>query len=1152
MEAVELEIIMRDKTRQGMESAKENVGSIDETIIRQQALITSLENDLQQLQVAYAKASEKGLDNSESVAQVNTLKQQIEALSAELATYQTQATQTNNTPLHTDLDKTKTKFNTLSFSVQQVARELPTLAMGPQMFFLAISNNLPMLTDEIKRTAAANKLLNESGQKGTPVWKQLLGSIFSWQTAMVVGITLLVTYGKEIGNWVSGLFNAGDALDQNIEKLEEFQKKVSESMGKSIASVNKLAADYSLLGDSMDAKKRFIEENKSAFNSLGVAVNSVVDAENLLINNKAEFIDSLIFRANATAAMELAGAKYLQMQEKIRLASTLPSTVEKVTHTGNDGFQRVEVQNPERVDLLKEAAYLRKEGDAMIEAYKMYSEDSGEILKGIGIETQEIIVEGSVAAIEKSISEKQKALKKLTNKADYDAAVVEIKAEEKKLEAIIGNKSDAPKKVENNIGNFLFEAEKKLQEQKIALMKDGAEKEKEIRLQKYNDEIKRIDNTEAALLKHYAELKKNGVKVNPNDVVNVQNHFSKQRENEGIIYNNQVKTIDDDTIEKERIIKEKAWNELLREFETYQQKRERIAKEYNDKIVQLTSNGASDAIIAQAQKQKVTALAELDNATKSSTSVMTRLFDDMSHKGVMDMRAIADEAQRLYDYLRDTPDSDIMSGFGMSAEQLKALKASPADLEAIAKAILKVRNNADEAETLFKRMGTSLKNIFSGTLTPDKFGEELQRLNSDFQAVSTIINMFGDSLRNIGELSGSDIFGDIADGLSNVLDIANQAISGATAGFAVGGPVGAAIGAGIGILSSITGIFAKAKQHREVLKKELQESQMESYLGELEVNALYRERYQWAQKIGESTTKNLKRQADEIKKQTSDNAKEQEDIFRKLSTSEYKESETYRHGTMFRKAKIITEWGSLAGKEWKEIELLAAQGKLSEEGQKYYEALKKAKEEGADLAERQIEMLETAKEFYTGTTVESVAQGIVDGFLEGKRTAADFADSFEDMMRDSMIDALTDAMTEDVTKWRNEYYALAGDADGLTAKDIEYLRQKYNDIIAKQREQADKMEEVTGIDFSQGAKQNAQNGAFTTMTQDQGTKLEGMFTAVQINTSEINDKCGEMILTLFDALDSLHTIADNTAHCKRLKEIEEILEEIRKNGIKMK
>ena len=30
-----------------------------------------------------------------------------------------------------------------------MAREMPSLAMGPQMFFLAISNNLPIFTDEL-------------------------------------------------------------------------------------------------------------------------------------------------------------------------------------------------------------------------------------------------------------------------------------------------------------------------------------------------------------------------------------------------------------------------------------------------------------------------------------------------------------------------------------------------------------------------------------------------------------------------------------------------------------------------------------------------------------------------------------------------------------------------------------------------------------------------------------------------------------------------------------------------------------------------------------------------------------------------------------------------------------------------------------------
>lgn len=103
-------------------------------------------------------------------------------------------------------------FNGLGMSVQQIVRELPAATMGLNMFFLAISNNLPILTDEIKRARDMNEQLKASGQSTVPVWKQLVSSIFSWQTAMMVAITVMSMYGKEIMNWIGNLIKGENEL----------------------------------------------------------------------------------------------------------------------------------------------------------------------------------------------------------------------------------------------------------------------------------------------------------------------------------------------------------------------------------------------------------------------------------------------------------------------------------------------------------------------------------------------------------------------------------------------------------------------------------------------------------------------------------------------------------------------------------------------------------------------------------------------------------------------------------------------------------------------------------------------------------------------------------------------------------------------------
>lgn len=118
-------------------------------------------------------------------------------------------------------------FNGLRFNIQQVARELPSLTISASQFFLAISNNLPMLADELQRAKEANKAMRAEGKATVPVWKQVLGGIVSWQTALVVGITLLTAYGKEITNWVKGLFGAKQALIETSEITRSFGNNIA-------------------------------------------------------------------------------------------------------------------------------------------------------------------------------------------------------------------------------------------------------------------------------------------------------------------------------------------------------------------------------------------------------------------------------------------------------------------------------------------------------------------------------------------------------------------------------------------------------------------------------------------------------------------------------------------------------------------------------------------------------------------------------------------------------------------------------------------------------------------------------------------------------------------------------------------------------------
>lgn len=229
-------------------------------------------------------------------------------------------------------------WNGLGMSVQQVARELPALSMGFNTFFLAISNNLPMLVDELKRASERVKELKEAGEEAEPVWKQLTKSILSWQTLLLVGITVLSMYGNEIIEWRKNLFKGRE----NAEDLESAQKKINASfkesgtgIGEQVAKVKQLSERWKGLGSDLESQNKFIVDNKDAFSELGVEVNNVKDAENLLVTNTEAFIQSMVQRAQASAGLKMASEQYEKaLQKQIEIEEAMKQGV-----TGGDKFK---------------------------------------------------------------------------------------------------------------------------------------------------------------------------------------------------------------------------------------------------------------------------------------------------------------------------------------------------------------------------------------------------------------------------------------------------------------------------------------------------------------------------------------------------------------------------------------------------------------------------------------------------------------------------------------------------------------------------------------------------------------------------------------------------------------------------------------------
>lgn len=251
--------------------------------------MNGLSQSLSRMRIAYRDLTEAERNSpfgKQLLTSINQADAKIKELDATIGNHQRNIGNYGNT------------WNGLSMSIQQVGRELPSLAYGPKVFFSAISNNLPILADEIKRARTEYEMLKKSGQSAVPVWKQIASSLFSWQSALTVGITLLTLYGDKIVDWVAGLFKAKDALKSLLSAEQEMalarekafevaQKEKSEldvlysklknvtlHTEERVASVNEWIKRYPKYADILNGEQINLSKLESAYRSLSKEIYS--------------------------------------------------------------------------------------------------------------------------------------------------------------------------------------------------------------------------------------------------------------------------------------------------------------------------------------------------------------------------------------------------------------------------------------------------------------------------------------------------------------------------------------------------------------------------------------------------------------------------------------------------------------------------------------------------------------------------------------------------------------------------------------------------------------------------------------------------------------------------------------------------------------
>ena len=1061
-------------------------------------------------------------------------------------------------------------FNGLNMSVQQIVRELPSAAMGLNTFFLAISNNIPVLADEIKRAKAANEELKASGKKGIPIWKQVASSLFSWQSALIVGITLLTTHGDKVGEWVSSLFKAKDDIAPLSAATSELNKYIAENnngYGNSIATLNKLQSKWKELDGDLSKQKTFIYENRDAFSELGVSINDVNDAEKILSSGTDQFIKTLDLRAKAAAAYQLAIKKAEEaFQHGIAADEILQGGANiwdywnaSVDVLGNLDWaiQGGNVFNPGKYTEGRAGKELmasdkaKSTFDILMKLSEKFSKEREERLKGLGV---------------------------------TDNEQAKLDAEQAKLKAIAREKlkreADEQRKQQERLSEELLSLRRKNQQDEINLMEDGTEKKlAQIDLD-YQKELDAIRKQEQEW------TKANGGKLTQEQFIQISLSYSQAESKRD-------KSISD--LNKEKLeSNKKAWQEYFIEFGNYQEKRKNLVQKYDDEIAKLHTDSPEYAIKVAEKNQ---AVEQLDEQFGHSAKAMADLFEDAGNKSVSAIQTIIDKYETLVKYMSGTKESD---GTNVTLDELKALGFTDKDIEKIEKGEISIKDVTDAIRGLKDELkGKSpwqafvsdlekgIEAIKKGGNDSKKVGQGITDIGNAVTSFAPALGEFGTNIANIFGASDSAITGitDALGGLGTTAAGVGQIMSGDI----VGGAMSAVSGVS-SVVSALDGLFGADYSHYnemveqysllndiwdELIDKkleyintsygaeankvgeealELAEKSIESYriLGKERLNA---GSSAGSHSIGVRIRKGMSEQGwEEARKALND-----EQWFKEISTGRMESLFDLSTEQLERlKSEAPTFWA-----------------KLDEDVRNYLDKI-------IDGEERIEEIHNQINEQLTQTTFDGVYNNFIDTLMDMKASSKDAAEDISEYFMRAMLSEQIGTLYQDKLKKWYEKFAKGMEDGSLTESERNALDAEYMGYIEEAMKLRDELAAATGYDkiSQESTSQSASSKGFQTMSQDTGEELNGRFTALQIageeikNQNIIQSQSLNLLTVKADALLSINTetrniaddtrdliaqsylelvqISENTGNsAKYLKEIKADIAEVKRNTSKL-
>ncbi|WP_302385688.1 hypothetical protein [uncultured Alistipes sp.] len=1028
-------------------------------------------------------------------------------------------------------------WNGLSVSIQQVAREIPSFTYGIQTGFMAISNNMPILFDEIIRARKAVEALKKAGESYVPVWRQIARSIISWQTLLVAGITVLTLYGKEITGWVGSLFKGKKAVDAAKVATEQFHETLSGGNIDAQGEIVKLEQLYKAATDLSNTQKERAEAVKK-LQDLYPAYFSNMSNEQIMLGDAItaynDLRDAIIRTAEAKAAEERikenAGYRIILSEAKAweRYSAALHE-IEPLTLRYADAQRRMKEYKGTSIfsQAAREAQQIEQIYNVLEKKLSTLQDEIFDDLKKTkrGDELVEIIEEVYNGNLQAFIQSMDAMDEKLARAAKPLYTTQSPEERNKEYEATQKEQEKAASEQEKSIKNL----EKKLQQLRdealqaeINSMKEGSAK---IIAQINFDYKKR----EQAITNAENELrKKQGGTLNPEQ----QKWVSSARSTYLSQYILAISSAIGTQMNKER----QAQNEYLAEYGDYQQKRLAITELYAAKIAQAETSWEKKS--AEAERNK--ALKELDLSMLKKTTLWTRLFKDSETMATASIKKIIADTESLLQYIDEAKngngDETILAALGLTKEQVDAVAAEPEKLKPILDA-LKGKIDALNKRDPFGQLIKGFKDLTEAGEDADKQTEAVNKIISGFKGASTLIGDIGDTMSELGEAIGSDFVAGFGESLNLLSDTINNAVSGAQSGMAIGGPAGAAVGAGIGIVTSLfSAASAAAKRHHEALTaiKNAEIAQQREYnLLLLEQNLEYEK---GTTIFGTDQYAKAANAVDVYKQSVQSLENALSDVANIDIVTGHKKTGLFG-------------WGK--GKDlYSDIlkvypELISSNGEFNRElaetilnTRKMSEANKNALQNAIDLYDQMEDALASVSDYLSGIFGDlgnTITDALVNAAESGTDAFAALSDSVGDMIRtlakqmiySVTIAPLAEKAQNDMLEWaKKEDISETERTKGM----IGVLKNLVNDAVAQQGQVNELLEAVNqaaqenGFDISETPTQSGTARGYQVASQDEVAEQNGRLTDIQGKLSDIRAYVMDETISIISVISSVADI----------------------------